>query len=230
MKRLWLLLFCLSSIVVANAETLVCGKVKDAVKGSGVAYATISANRDGAVVAAVAADATGNFSLQIKEEGDYVVEISSVGYQTLLREISAVGKLIDLGEMALAEGVEVDAVAVTVQKPIVIADAEKLSYSVEDDPEAQSSTLEEIIRKVPQLTIDADGKVLMNGQSDYKILVNGRAAGAMGRNFNDIIKSMPASSIKRIEVITNPSMKYDAEGAGGVLNIITSKARFDGYN
>ena len=230
MKRLWLLLFCLSSIVVANAETLVCGKVKDAVKDSGVAYATISANRDGAVVAAVAADATGNFSLQIKEEGDYVVEISSVGYQTLLREISAVGKLIDLGEMALAEGVEVDAVAVTVQKPIVIADAEKLSYSVEDDPEAQSSTLEEIIRKVPQLTIDADGKVLMNGQSDYKILVNGRAAGAMGRNFNDIIKSMPASSIKRIEVITNPSMKYDAEGAGGVLNIITSKARFDGYN
>ena len=230
MKKLWLLLFCSLCFTVSYAQSVVSGKVKDAAKGSGVAYATVSASRDGSVVAAVAADAEGSFSLSIKQSGDYTLEISSVGYQTFTRSISAVGKSIDLGKITLSEGVEVDAVAVTVQKPIVMADAEKLTYSVEDDPEAQSSTLEEIIRKVPQLTIDADGKVQMNGQSDYKILVNGRAAGAMGRNFNDIIKSMPASSIKRIEVITNPSMKYDAEGAGGVLNIITSKTRFDGYN
>ncbi|MBQ7952308.1 MAG: TonB-dependent receptor [Alistipes sp.] len=230
MKRLCLLLFCSLSIVVASAETLVRGKVKDAAKGSGVAYATVSASRGSSIVAAVAADASGNFELRLKEDGDYSVELSAVGYQTLVRSVSALGKPIELGEVLLSEGVAVDAVAVTVQKPIVTADAEKLSYSVEDDPEAQSSTLEEIIRKIPQLSIDAEGKVLMNGQSDYKILVNGRAAGAMGRNFNDIIKSMPASSIKKIEVITNPSMKYDAEGAGGVLNIITSKTRFDGYN
>ena len=81
-----------------------------------------------------------------------------------MQHISAVGKLIDLGEVVLTEGVAVDAVAVTVQKPIVTADAEKLSYSVEDDPEAQSSTLEEIIRKIPQLSIDADGKVLKEGE------------------------------------------------------------------
>ena len=230
MKKLWLLLFCSFSIFAVSAETLVSGKVKDAAKGSGVAYATVSASRDKAIVTAVAADASGNFELRLKEDGDYSVEISAVGYQSATHQVSALGKPIALGEILLSEGVEVDAVAVTVQKPIVTADAEKLSYSVEDDPEAQSSTLEEIIRKIPQLTIDADGKVLMNGQSDYKILVNGRAAGAMGRNFNDIIKSMPASSIKKIEVITNPSMKYDAEGAGGVLNIITSKTRFDGYN
>lgn len=230
MKKLWLLLFCSFSIFAVSAETLVSGKVKDAAKGSGVAYATVSASRDKAIVTAVAADASGNFELRLKEDGDYSVEISAVGYQSATHQVSALGKPIALGEILLSEGVEVDAVAVTVQKPIVTADAEKLSYSVEDDPEAQSSTLEEIIRKIPQLSIDADGKVLMNGQSDYKILVNGRAAGAMGRNFNDIIKSMPASSIKKIEVITNPSMKYDAEGAGGVLNIITSKTRFDGYN
>ena len=229
MKKLGLL--CLLSLLfgVASADVVVSGVVKDS-KGSAVGYVTVAAEQSGAVVAALAAGADGRFELLLKADGDYTVEVSSVGYQSATRKISAVGKPIDLGEITLAEGVKVDAVAVTIQKPIVTADAEKLSYSVEDDPEAQSSTLEEIIRKIPQLSIDAEGKVLMNGQSDYKILVNGRAAGSLGRNFNDIIKSMPASSIKRIEVITNPSMKYDAEGAGGVLNIITSKAKFDGYN
>ena len=221
----------LTSLLVlsASAESIVRGRVMDSQRRA-VGYATVAAEQQGKVVTAVAAGADGRFELTVAKDGDYIVEISAVGYQSEKRNVSAVGKPIDLGEVVLAEGVAVDAVAVTVQKPIVTADAEKLSYSVEDDPEAQSSTLEEIIRKIPQLSIDADGKVLMNGQSDYKILVNGRAAGAMGRNFNDIIKSMPASSIKKIEVITNPSMKYDAEGAGGVLNIITSKTRFDGYN
>ena len=229
MKKLGLL--CLLSLLFGcvYADVIVSGVVKDS-KGSAIGYATVAAEQSDAVVAALAAGADGRFELTLKSDGDYTVEVSSVGYQSATRKISVVGKPIDLGEITLAEGVNVDAVAVTIQKPIVTADAEKLSYSVEDDPEAQSSTLEEIIRKIPQLSIDAEGKVLMNGQSDYKILVNGRAAGSLGRNFNDIIKSMPASSIKKIEVITNPSMKYDAEGAGGVLNIITSKAKFDGYN
>lgn len=216
--------------ISANAQTMVRGTVKDAAKGEAVGYATVAAMRDSLVVAAVASTADGVFDLRIKESGECKVEITAVGYSPFVTSIVADGKVHDLGEVALTEGVEVDAVVLTVQKPIVTADAEKLTYSVEDDPEAQSSTLEEIIRKVPQLTIDAEGKVLMNGQSDYKILVNGHQSSSMSRNFADIIKSMPASSIKRIEVITNPSMKYDAEGVGGVLNIITTKARFDGYS
>lgn len=216
--------------IAANAQTTVRGVVRDAAKGDAVGYATVAAMRDSLVVAAVASTADGVFDLRIKESGECKVEVTAVGYSPFVTSIVADGKVHDLGDVELKEGVEVDAVVLTVQKPIVTADAEKLTYSVEDDPEAQSSTLEEIIRKVPQLTIDAEGKVLMNGQSDYKILVNGHQSSSMSRNFTDIIKSMPASSIKRIEVITNPSMKYDAEGVGGVLNIITTKARFDGYN
>lgn len=224
---------CIAALVcgiAANAQTTVRGTVKDAAKGEAVGYATVAAMRDSLVVAAVASTADGVFDLRIKENGECRVEISAVGYSPFVTSIVADGKVHDLGDVELKEGVEVDAVVLTVQKPIVMADAEKLTYSVEDDPEAQSSTLEDIIRKVPQLTIDAEGKVLMNGQSDYKILVNGHQSSSMSRNFTDIIKSMPASSIKRIEVITNPSMKYDAEGVGGVLNIITTKSRFDGYN
>lgn len=216
--------------MAVEAQTVVKGVVRDADKDEAIGYATVAALREGKVLAAVASSEQGVFELAVKESGSVEIEVTSVGYAPYVTTVEADGKVCDLGRIALSAGVEVAAVQVVVQKPIVTADAEKLTYSVEDDPEAQSSTLEDIIRKVPQLSLDAEGKVLMNGQSDYKILVNGHQSNSMARNFADIIKSMPASSIKRIEVITNPSMKYDAEGAGGVLNIITAKARFDGYN
>ena len=218
------------SVFATNAQTIISGRVVDGDKKMGVGYATVALLRDTVIISAVAARNDGEFSFETKEQGDMALEVSSVGYGTVKFPVTVSGKRVDVGDVAIREGVAVDAVAVTIQKPIVTADAEKLSYSVEDDPEAATSTLEDIIRKVPQLSLDAEGKVLMNGQSDYKVLVNGHASSSMSRNFADIIKSMPASSIKRIEVITNPSMKYDAEGVGGVLNIITSKARFDGYN
>ncbi len=195
-----------------------------------IPYATVALLRDSIPAVAVASDIKGNFALTPKAAGNYTLSITSVGYSAYEKAVVVTDRPLDLGRIVLNEGVEVDAVVLTVQKPIVTTDAEKLAYSVEDDPEAQSSTLEEIIRKVPQLSIDAEGNVLMNGQSDYKILVNGHPSNALSRNFSEVIKSMPANSIKRIEVITNPSMKYDAEGTGGVLNIITAKARFDGYN
>lgn len=214
----------------AEAQTIIKGTVKDAAKGEPIGYATVAALRDSTVLSAVASSERGVFDLAVKERGALRIEITAVGYAPYIADIEADGALHDLGDISLVAGVEVTAVTVAVQKPIVTADAEKLTYSVEDDPQAASSTLEDIIRKVPQLSLDAEGKVLMNGQSDYKILLNGHPSASMSRNFADIIKSMPASSIKRIEVVTNPSMKYDAEGVGGVLNIITAKSHFDGYN
>lgn len=230
MKKILLVITLIFSVFAASAQTTLLGKVVDGDKKVGVGYATVALLRDTVIVSAVAARSDGTFSLDTKEQGEMVLEVSSVGYSTTKQQVNVTGKRVNVGDITIREGVEVDAVAVTIQKPIVTADAEKLTYSVEDDPEASTSTLEDIIRKVPQLSLDAEGKVLMNGQSDYKILVNGHPSSSMSRNFADIIKSMPASSIKRIEVVTNPSMKYDAEGVGGVLNIITTRARFDGYN
>lgn len=228
--RLFLAAALAFTAFVSNAQTTISGKVVDGDKKTGVGYATVALLRDTVVVSATAARNNGEFELVTKEKGEMTLEVSFIGYNTAKCPIKVEGKRVNIGEIAIHEGVALNAVVVTVQKPIVMADAEKLTYSVEDDPEASTSTLEDIIRKVPQLSLDADGKVLMNGQSDYKVLVNGHTSSSLSRNFADIIKSMPASSIKRIEVVTNPSMKYDAEGVGGVLNIITSKARFDGYN
>ena len=228
-RTLLLLLSLLPLSMTAQQKFLLRGQVVDAANDSPVSFATTPLLRDSTAVAAVAADAQGRFELSAEAAGDYRLQITMVGYNPETQPVTLRTAATDAGTIRLRQGVDIDQVTVTIQKPLVTADAEKTTYSVEDDPQAASSTLEEILRKVPQLTIDAEGNVKLNGQSDFKVLVNGRSS-AMFKNFKDVIRSMPASQIKKIEVITEPSMKYDAEGAGGIINIITARKEFDGYN
>ena len=207
------------------------GRVVEASTDNPIGYATVALLRtDSTVVTAAAADAVGDFKLSTKEAGTYTLQISSVGYTTLNRSVEIVEERTKLGKVALAQGVDIKEVVVAVQKPLIVADDEKLAYSVEDDPDAATSQLVDIMRKVPQLSVDAEGNVLLNGQSDYKVLVNGRSSSMMSKNFKTVIESMPAGSVKKIEVITNPSTKYEAEGVGGIINIITNRKVAGGYN
>jgi hypothetical protein len=98
------------------------------------------------------------------------------------------------------------------------------------DPESKESSLLQMMRKVPFLSQDANDNILLNGSRDYRILINGKASGMMERAPMEILKSIPASTIKSIEVITSPSAKYDAEGLAGIINIITNKKIDNGYN
>ncbi|MED9900885.1 MAG: outer membrane beta-barrel protein [Bacteroidales bacterium] len=122
------------------------------------------------------------------------------------------------------------AAAVTVRRDLVTADADKLTYNVQADPKAEGSNLIDILRAVPMLSINGDEEVLLNGSNDYKVLVNGRSTGMLARNFNQLIKTIPASSIKEIQVITNPPVKYDAEGIGGIINIVLARRLKSGYS
>lgn len=207
------------------------GRVVESSTDNAIGYATVALLRtDSTVVTAAAADAVGDFKLSAKEKGSYTLQISSVGYTTLNRSVEIVEERTKLGKVALEQGVDIKEVVVAVQKPLIVADDEKLAYSVEDDPDAATSQLVDIMRKVPQLSVDAEGNVLLNGQSDYKVLVNGRSSSMMSKNFKTVIESMPAGSVKKIEVITNPSTKYEAEGVGGIINIITNRKVAGGYN
>lgn len=229
MKNLLVLSVALVLFGGATAQVRITGRTVNAADGKPAGWVTVSAERDSTAHAVVYADGEGRFTLSLKEAGTYDVHFSMVGYKPAVKRVEA-AKDTDMGDVALEEGEMIDEVQVTIQKPLITHTAEKMTYEVDNDPQAATSTLEEIIRKVPQLTIDAEGNVKMNGESNYKILVNGHSSGVISRNFSDVIKSMPASQIKRIEVITNPSMKYDAEGTGGILNIITSGRRIDGFD
>ena len=112
-------------------------------------------------------------------------------------------------------------VIVVSQQELITTDADKLTYNVQADPQAESGNLIDILRNVPMLSINGEEKVLLNGSPDFKVLVNGRPTGMLAKNFEQLIKTVPASSIKEIQVITNPPVKYDAEGIGGIINIVS---------
>ncbi len=112
---------------------------------------------------------------------------------------------------------------VSVKKRAVKADIDKLTYSVADDPEAQSQTAIELLRKVPMVTVDGDDNIKVNGSSSFKVYVNGKPNQMMSNNPKEVFKSFPAAAIQKIEVITDPGAKYDAEGVAGVINIITEQ-------
>ncbi|MEG1635348.1 MAG: outer membrane beta-barrel protein, partial [Rikenellaceae bacterium] len=225
-------LMCFSQSKVS--KFVVKGAVIDSTTQKAIGFATISIKNDSSkIINAVAADASGKFSARVEKPGNYKFEISFMGYGT--KSVSAkldpdADTSIDIGTIALIEGLQLDVVNVVVQKQLITSTPDKIAYNLEADPEAATSTTFEILRKVPMISIDGEENVKLNGESNYKVLVNGKTSSMMSKNFKDVIKSMPANSIKNIEVITNPPTKYDAEGIGGIINIITNKRSVNGYN
>lgn len=121
-------------------------------------------------------------------------------------------------------------VVVTATKPLVQTQADKVTYNMDEDPTAQTATVIDALRKVPMVSVDADGNIKLKGEGNFKIYMNGKPDPALSANYKDILRAMPASSIKKVEVITEPGAKYDAEGVGGIINIVTeSRSKLDGY-
>lgn len=124
---------------------------------------------------------------------------------------------------------ELQGVEIVKQKSLVKSDIDKITYDIESDPDSKSNTVLEMLRKVPMVTVDGEDNIQVNGSSSFKVYVNNKPNQMMSNNPKEVLKSMPATSIKKIEVITNPGPKYDAEGVGGILNIITYNQGIEGY-
>lgn len=199
-------------------------------------YATIRVVRPEApqkVVRMAVTGLDGTFQLSLPAEGSYRISISSMGKRTLVRDFTCTAsqKKIDLGTLYTSETAEVlKNTEVVAQKLLVKAEIDRLTYNVEDDPDAQTNTTLEMLRKVPLVTVDGEDNIQVNGSGSFKVHVNGKPNTLMSNNPKEVLRSLPASTIKRIEVITDPGAKYDAEGVGGILNIVTTDARMQGYN
>lgn len=126
---------------------------------------------------------------------------------------------------------ELDEVVVTAEKPVIKTDGAKLTYNVDEDPGAASTNALDLLKKVPQVSVDGDGNIRLNGSDNYKLQLNGLDNPMLKQYSGQILENMPGNMIVRIEVITEPGAKEDAEGTAGIINIITERTRQkDGYN
>lgn len=234
---LWMLM--ISGLVAAqntaNTSFQVKGILLDSLTQEGEPYATIKIVKKEAPAKALkmlVTDMKGQFQEKVPGTGNFVMTITSVGRTPIVKDFSvkAGENLVDFGTLYIVDASnELGQVEIVAQKPLVKADIDKIEYNVQDDPDAQSNSVLEMLRKVPLVTVDGEDNIQVNGSSSFKVYVNGKPNNMMSNNPTEVLKSMPANSIKHIEVITNPGPKYDAEGVGGILNIVTVGSGLEGY-
>ena len=226
--------------IVTNAQTTVKGVVIDKTQGVGEPFATVRVFKQGNTTKAEAmflTDVNGIFSHEVSGKGKFDVVVSSLGKNELKETIELTGSgVVDMGTLYLTENAnELESVVVIAQKPLVKMETDKMTYNVKEDEDSKVSTVLDMLRKVPMVTVDGQDNISVNGSSSFKVYVDGKPNVMFSSNPSVIFKSMPAVAVKSIEVVTNPGAKYDAEGAGGVLNIILDREMvgsedMNGYN
>lgn len=169
-------------------------------------------------------DENGLFNKKLSSSGKYVVRVSVVGLKEWRGdfELTAVNPDVNLDSIKCEDAANLlGEVTVTATKPLVIKEIDRIGYDVQSDEESQTSNVSDMLKKVPLVSVDADGTIRVKGSSDFKIYKNGKPNNSFTSNAKEIFKALPASMIKKIEVITDPGAREDAEGSGAILNIVT---------
>lgn len=231
MKK-WLLTALLTVSAFAFAQNTgtkitITGQAIDSLTSETIPYVTcsvVSAANPKLAVSRFASDADGKFSCVVRSSGKYILIINYVGKQTVQKPFVAEASkpVIDMGKILLADSKQsLKEVSVVASRPLIKADADKISYDAEQDPESKSSNVLDLLRKVPMVTVDGQDNIQLKGSSNFKFFLNGKPTNMFNNNAGIILKSIPANVVKNIEVITRPGAKYDAEGIGGIINIVT---------
>lgn len=205
------------------------GIVIDSVSNESVPFATISASKSTMPMMPfkrIAADANGKFEMTVDSQDPILLKFDAVGMKSITVPVNDFSsKTIDLGNILLPSNDRMlSEVTVTAQKPLVKVDLDKITYDMKSDPESQTSSTLDMLRKVPMVTVDGDENIQVKGQSNFKIFMNGKETTMISSNPTQVLKSIPASTVKSIEVITEPGAKYEAEGLAGIINIITESS------
>ena len=212
----------------------VLGAILDSESGNPIEYASVSVLRkDGSIETGGVTDSDGKFQIGEIKPGNYTLKIEFMGYESHTIsdiELSFRGTIKkDVGEIKLKSVLlEMEAVNVVVDRPVFEFETDKMIYNTSDDIISDSGTAEDVLNKVPMVTVDQDGEISLRGNPNVKILVNGRP-NRTGHESNKV-DNIPASLIDKVEIITSPSAKYDPDGMAGIINIVMKKGKYEGLN
>ncbi len=238
MKKLVVIFTMLFAGLAAYAQsntTVVKGVVLDSLTRVGEPAAVIEfykSSEPDKAIAFTTTDTEGRFSHSFTLKGDYCLRFNNLG-RKVIQKCFTIGEqeVIDLGEILAQDNIEtLKAGTVTAMRPLVKMEVDKMIYNVADDVDSKTSTVLDMLRKVPMVSVDGQDNITVNGSSSFQVYVDGKPNQMMSQNASMVFKMMPASSVKNIEVVTNPGVRYDAEGVGGVLNITTNREMTGGQS
>ena len=228
----FLALLCCAQLSFASIT--VKGRVFDNSTGHPMEYATVRACTlpDTTFVSGCITEPTGDFSLQL-EKGRYVLEVQYMGFITKYKNVTLDGSksTVDVGKISLSPDSrmlsEVDVVA---EQSTYEMTLDKRVFNVGKDVANTAGNAIEVLENIPAVSVDVEGNVSLRGDDGVRILIDGKESGLSGMSTQDALRTLQGDMIERIEVITNPSVRYDAEGSAGIINIILKKDKRQGFN
>jgi outer membrane cobalamin receptor len=190
--------------------------------------------KDSAIAKYAVTGKDGNFEFEKIEGGTYLVSVSSIGYEKKFSQPFSVpvpGDKVLLPTLNMSEAVKgLSGVVVTAKKPFIETKIDKTIVNVDASPTSAGSTALDILEKSPGVTVDNDGNISLRGKAGVIVLMDGKQTFLSGTDLANLLRNMPASALDQIEIMTNPSSRYDASGNSGVLNIKTKKGKAAGFN
>jgi outer membrane receptor protein involved in Fe transport len=222
-------------VKINPAKALVKGKIVDSDSQLPLEFATITLfnQKDSSVATGVITDETGNFLLETNF-GSYFARFEFLSYKMKIVENISLSRnepMVDLGIIALESGSKMLAeVEVRAEKSQMQLSLDKRVFNVGKDLANAGGTAADVLNNVPSVTVDVEGNVELRGSGGVRILVDGKPSGLVGISNSDGLRQIPANLIDRVEVITNPSARYEAEGMSGIINIVLKKDRSQGLN
>jgi iron complex outermembrane recepter protein len=237
MKKLSTLLSIaiLFSLFAQAQDGKITGSVKDA-SAKGIHSATVSLLnlKDSSVAKFVASGKDGQYEFLGVVDGKYFVSVSNVGYAKVASEpfeVSSSNSTINVPALVISEQAkDMGGVTVTAKKPFIEARPDKTIVNVDASPTSAGATVLELLEKSPGITVDNDGNISLRGKAGVIIMIDGKPTYLSSTDLANLLKNMPASQLEQIEIMTNPSAKYDASGNSGIINIKTKKGRAAGFN
>ncbi len=215
-----------------NTQSNVSGKLVDQSTGETMSFATVVLLNplDSSMVKGVVTDNNGRFSIDVSA-GDYIVQAKFVTYKLATQLITLGPEPLDMGVWELVPSdVQLEEVVVEAERTQMQLTADKKIFNVGKDLSNLGGTATDILDNLPSITVDVEGNVELRGSSNVRILIDGKPSGLVGLSSSDALRQIQANLIDRIEIITNPSARYDAAGQAGIINIILKKDRKQGFN
>ena len=228
--KIWFLLVALlmtGSVVMAQgkAKGTVKGRVVDAKSGEAIEFASVALLNvgDSSVATGDVTSANGSFAVSANY-GTYIVRVSFMGYNAYFHDskisLSAKNSTVSLGKIALKPSATMmEEVTITAERSMVEYQLDKRVINVDKNIVTGGGTATDVLENVPSVAIDNDGNVTLRGSTNVKVLINGRPYELLGSDLDVLLEQIPASTVENVEVITNPSAKYDPEGMSGIINL-----------